>query len=106
MKITNPNDLGAVSAPGAKGAAGVEGGIRREGSRGAENPGPDRAELSGLADKISGATGRDATKRAANVEKLRGQVAEGGYRPDPAAISWSIVNDALANAAAGGTSKK
>jgi len=106
MKIENPNDLGAVSSPGAKSTAGVESGVRRDGGRGVENTGPDRAELSGLAGKISGAVGRDAANRAAQVEQLREQVIEGDYRPDPAEISRGIVNDALANAAADGSSGK
>jgi hypothetical protein len=41
------------------------------------------------------------------VERLRLEVAEGRYRPDPAEISRAIVGDALASgAAAGGTGKK
>ena len=103
MKIENTHDLGAVSSPIAKSTAGVDSGIHRDGSRGVENNGPDRAELSGLAGKISGAVGRDTANRAAQVEQLRGQVVEGGYRADPAEISRGIVNDALANAAAGGS---
>jgi Anti-sigma-28 factor, FlgM len=105
MKINNSNDLGAISAPGAKGTAGVESGVRRDGGRGVENTGPDRAELSGLAGKISKAVGRDAVNRAGNVEQLRGQVADGSYRPDPAAISRGIVNAALTNATAGSSKK-
>ena len=107
MKIHNPNDLGAVSSPGAKGTTGVGGSGRPDANRGAESTGPDRAELSGLAGKISQAAGRDATHRAANVEQLRQQVSAGTYRPDSAAISHGIVSEALTNAAAaGGTSKK
>jgi hypothetical protein len=106
MKIENPNNLGAISSPSAKGTAGVESGIQRDGGRGVENTGPDRAELSGLASKISGAVSRDAANRSARVEQLRGQVVEGDYRADPVEISRGIVNDALANAAAGGSSRK
>ena|SRR5215468_5611875 len=106
MKINNSNELGAISTPGSKGTAGVEGGVRRDGGRAVENTGPDRAELSGLAGKISKAVGKDAVNRAANVEQLRGQVAEGRYHPDPAAISRGIVNAALTNAATPGSSRK
>ena len=106
MKINNTNDLGAISTPGSKGTAAVEGGVRRDGGRGVENTGPDRAELSGLAGKISKAAGKDAVNRAGNVEQLRGQVAEGGYHPDPAAISRGIVNAALTHGAAAGSSRK
>ena len=105
MKINNTNDLGAISTPGSKGTAAVEGGVRRGEGRGAENTGPDRAELSGLAGKISKAAGKDAVNRAGNVEQLRGQVADGSYQPDPAAISRGIVNAALTNAAAGSSHK-
>jgi flagellar biosynthesis anti-sigma factor FlgM len=107
MKIQNQNDLGAVSSPGAKGTAGVEGSGRREAGRGVDKAGADRAELSGLAGKISEAVAKDAADRVAKVEQLRVQVAEGTYRADPAAISQGIVQDALANTAtAGGPSKE
>ena len=105
MKIDNRNDLAAVSSPGAKGAASVEGGVRRSADGAAGKAGPDRAELSGLAGKISKAAGKDAVNRAGNVEQLRGQVADGSYQPDPAAISRGIVNAALTNAAAGSSHK-
>ena len=105
MKIHNSNDVGALSTPGSKGTAGVESGVRRDGGRGVENTGPDRAELSGLAGKISKAVGKDAVNRAGNVEQLRGQVAEGGYHPDPAAISRGIVNAALTHGATAGSRK-
>ena len=106
MKIQNPNDLGSVSSSSTKSTAGVESSHQRDGARGVENTGPDRAELSGLAGKIAGAVGRDAANRAAKVEQLRGQVVDGSYRPDAAEISRGIVNDALANAAVGGSSQK
>ena len=106
MKIENPNDVGGVSSPAAKNPVGLESGVRRDGGRGIEHTGPDRAELSGLAGKISGAIGRDTANRAAKVEQLRGQVVEGGYTPDPIEISRSIVDDALANAATAGSSRK
>jgi hypothetical protein len=106
MKIENPNDLSAVSSPGAKSAAGVESGVRRDVGQGVENSGLDRAELSGLAGKIAGAVGLDTANRAAKVEQLRGQVVEGGYNPDPVEISRGIVNDALANAATAGSSRR
>jgi hypothetical protein len=106
MKIENPNDLGPVSSPSAKSTAGLESGVPRDVSRSVEDSGPDRAELSGLAGKISGAVGRDAANRAAKVEQLRGQVVEGGYSPDPVEISRGIVEDALANAATAGSSRK
>ena len=101
MKIDNPKDLSAINSAAAKGAGGVDGGARRGASHGVEQTGPDRAELSGLADKISQAEGHDSATRTANVDKLRGQVVDGSYRADPEAISKGIVNDALAKAAAG-----
>ena len=74
MKINNTNDLGAISTPGSKGTAAVEGGVRRDGGRGVENTGPDRAELSGLAGKISKAVSQADAKRAAVIEQLHAQV--------------------------------
>ena len=78
MKIENPNDLGTVASPSAR-STGLESVVQRDAGRGVENTGPDRAELSGLAGKISGALGQDAANRASQVEKLRGQVVDGGY---------------------------
>jgi hypothetical protein len=107
MKIDDRSDLGGIASPGTKGPAGTEGAGRTEGSRGAGQTGGDRAELSGRAGKISHALSADAAERAATVERLRLEVAEGRYRPDPAEISRAIVGDALASgAAAGGTGKK
>jgi len=104
MKIQNPNDLAAVSAPGVRDTAGVEGISRKDSSRAAEGAGADKAELSGLAAKISQAQEHHSTARAAKVEHLRQLVASGEYQPDAEAISRGIVNDALSNAAsAGGT---
>jgi len=107
MKIDNRNDLGAVSSPGAKGAAGVEGSARRGAESRVGSGGPDQAELSDLAGKIAGAANQEAAVRSAHVEQLRVQVAQGSYHPDPAAISRGLVNDALSpGAAPGGSSKK
>jgi anti-sigma28 factor (negative regulator of flagellin synthesis) len=106
MKIDDRNDLNGVSTSEAKGAGGVEGAGRREGSRKAERTGSDRAELSGLAGKISRAVGLEAEQRAANVERLRVAVASGVYNPDPADISRGIVKDAIAHSAAAGGSQE
>lgn len=96
MKIDDRSSLGAVSTPGGTGVAGAETGTRQGTSQGIGGS-SDRAELSGLAGKISQAVGRDAVDRAAKVEQLRLQVANRGYQADPAAISTGIVNEALAN---------
>ena len=106
MKIDDRNDLSGVSTSGATGAAGVEGAGRREGNRKADAAGSDRAELSGLAGKISRAVGLEAEQRAANVERLRVEVASGVYKPDPADISRGIVKDAISHAAAAGGSQE
>src|SRR5712675_1530984 len=107
MKIDDRSDLNAVSSPGAKGTSGVAGSTRHEAGHGVDPAHPDHAELSGLAGRISGATSLDAEQRAANAERLRLEVAQGSYRPNPADISRSVVKDALTNAAsAGGAEKK
>ncbi len=107
MKIDDRSDLNGVSASGAKGAAGVEGAARQEAGRKADRTGSDHAELSGLAGKISRAAGQEGEQRAANVERLRLDVANGVYQPDPADISRGIVKDAIINAAtAGGSQEK
>src|SRR5437879_5759298 len=96
MKIDDRSNLGAVSTSGGKGVAGADAGTRQGTSQGIGGS-SDRAELSGLAGKISQAVGRDTADRAAKVEQLRLQVASGGYQADSAAISSGIVNEALAN---------
>ena len=106
MKIDDRSDLNGVSPSGAKGAAGVEGAARQEAGRKADGTGSDRAELSGLAGKISRATGQEADERVANVERLRLEVASGDYQPNPADISRGIVTDAIASAATAGGSRK
>ena len=106
MKIDNLNDVGGVSAAGAKGAAALEGGARHEAGRGVDH-GSDHAELSGLAGKISRVASREAVERAAEVERLRVEFAAGTYNPDPADVSRGIVKDSLASgAAAGGAEEK
>ena len=107
MKIDDRSDLSGIISPAAKEAAKVEGGGRHDGARGVDGAGSDRAEVSGLAGKIAQATGVDAKARAEKVERLRLEIAQGRYHPDPAEISRGIVNEALTNsAAAGGTSEK
>jgi flagellar biosynthesis anti-sigma factor FlgM len=107
MKIDDRSDLSGIASPGAKGAAGVDGAGKREGSQGTNRAGSDRAEVSGRAGKISQTLNQDAADRAAKVDRLRLEVAAGRYNPDPADISHAIVNEAVASAtAAGGTGKK
>lgn len=106
MKIDDRSDLNGVSSSAAKGAAGVEGAARQEAGRKADRTGSDRAELSGLAGKISRAASLEADERAANVERLRLEVANRVYQPDPADISRGIVKDAIAIAAASGGSQE
>jgi len=104
MKIDDSSNLGSIASPGAKG---IESSQNREPARGADRTGTDRAEVSGRAGKISEAITQDAASRAATVERLRLEVAEGRYNPDPAAVSRAIVGESLAQGAtAGGTGKK
>jgi hypothetical protein len=103
MKIDDRNQLGQVSTPSAIGASAVESGSQRKTGGGVSGSGWDTAELSGLAGKIS----QDSADRAAKVELLRGQVANGTYQPNTAAIGRGIVSEALASAtAAGGPGRK
>ena len=104
MKIDDQSNVGGLASPSAKG---VDGTGSREPVRGAGRAGSDRAELSGRAGKISEALSQDAAVRAAMVERLRLEVATGRYHPDPADVSRTVVNEALASgAAAGGTGAK
>jgi flagellar biosynthesis anti-sigma factor FlgM len=105
MKIDNRSDL-SVSTPGTAGAPGIDSGSRPAGG-GSSGSGPDTAELSSLAGKISQAVSQDGADRAAKVDQLRAQVTAGTYQADSQATSHGIVNDALASAAAaGGSSRK
>ena len=106
MKIVDPNNSSPVTAPSTKSAVGPTSGKGREAGQAPIGDSRDSAELSGLAGKISQAIGKDAANRAAKVEQLRLQVANGTYKADAAATSRGIVKDALANAAgASGSSK-
>ena len=105
MKIDDRTDLSGISSPGAKGPAGVDNASKHEGARGADKAGTDRAEISGRAGKIAQALNADDGKRAAEVERLRLEVASGKYNPDPAAIARGIVGDTLAQAASAGGSR-
>ena len=102
MKINDRSDLSGIPAPGTKGASGVEGQGRTGSGHHVEHGSGDRAELSGLAGKIAHATSVDATKRAEKVERLRLEISQGRYNPDPAEIAKGIVNDALSSAGGSG----
>jgi anti-sigma28 factor (negative regulator of flagellin synthesis) len=105
MKIVDQSNLGPVNTPGTKGATGPDSAKGRDASRAATTgDGRDSADLSGLAGKISQAISKDSANRAAEVEQLRLQVANGTYQVDAAATSRGVVNDALAGA--GGSAKK
>jgi anti-sigma28 factor (negative regulator of flagellin synthesis) len=107
MKIDDRSDLSGVASSNTKAASAVDAGAKTHGTRGKEAAGTDRAEISGLAGRISEANTQDAIDRAANVERLRLEVAAGRYNPEPADIAKGIVEDALTNAAsAGGNSNK
>jgi hypothetical protein len=105
MKIDDRSDLGGLASPGTKATAGADGAGRNEASRGTGQTGGDRAELSGRAGKISQALSADSAERAATVQRLRLDVAEGRYQPDPGETSHAIVGDALASGAAAGGSR-
>lgn len=105
MKIDDRNSVSGISTPGAAGASGVNSGARPSGTGGSSSAGSDTAELSGLTGKIQQADSQAAAGRAAKIDQLRNQVANGTYQVTPAAISQGIVNDALAAGAGGGSSK-
>jgi flagellar biosynthesis anti-sigma factor FlgM len=108
MKIVDQSNSSAASPLNSKSAVGAESGKGREAGRAATTgEGSDSADLSGLAGKISQAASKDSASRAAQVEQLRAQVANGTFQVDAAATSRGVVNDALSQAAgAGGSSKK
>jgi len=106
MKINDQSNVGATPLPGAKSTSAVEAADRRETSPAISSDGKDSASLSSLASKISDAVKKDSDARAAKVEELRAQVANGTYQADAAATSHGIVNDAVEHAAAAGGSSK
>jgi hypothetical protein len=57
--------------------------------------GADRVELSDLTGGLAHALKASATERAGRVERLQRDVSEGRYRPDPVAVSHSIVAEML-----------
>ena len=106
MKIDKQDNSGAVPSTAAKGAADVNSGGRSDAARGIDGSGSDHAELSGLAGKISRAVSQEAKARAAKVERLRVEVAEGSYRADAAATSRAIVDESLSGGATDGRTPK
>jgi anti-sigma28 factor (negative regulator of flagellin synthesis) len=98
MKILDRNQLGIGGAGSLDGSGSTEavGGRRNSADAAPAGSAQDRAEVSGLAGKLSEATSKDASQRATRVEKLRAAVAGGSHRVDAHEVSRGIVKDALA----------
>jgi flagellar biosynthesis anti-sigma factor FlgM len=97
MRIAHPNSPGnAAPAPTAETAA-PQPAARPHGDAA---PGPpavssDRAELSGVAGRLSEILHADAAGRAERVRQLKETVASGTYQVDAAAVSRALVDEAI-----------
>lgn len=57
--------------------------------------GGDHAEISSLAENVSQTLSAQSVNRAQRIQQLTLQVRDGAYKPSAAAVSSSIVNDAV-----------
>jgi flagellar biosynthesis anti-sigma factor FlgM len=57
--------------------------------------GTDRAEISGLAGKLTEAASVESPERAARVEALRAAVEAGRYQVDAASVARGVVGEAI-----------
>jgi flagellar biosynthesis anti-sigma factor FlgM len=62
---------------------------------GAIGVGSDHAELSSVADRLTGMLQTDSAARAGRVRQLKEAVASGTYEVDAPAVSRALVNEAL-----------
>jgi flagellar biosynthesis anti-sigma factor FlgM len=100
MRISDPNGLGQLSSAQNGRAGGAEaitpslkGGSSAAGKSASSS---DRLELSSFAGRLSQALATSSAGRSQRVAELKAAVQSGNYRPDPAAISRSIVDYSLA----------
>jgi hypothetical protein len=62
-----------------------------------EYAGGDRADISGLAGRLSQALHTHSTERAQRIDALTKQYRAGQYHPTPQATSHALIQDALEN---------
>jgi flagellar biosynthesis anti-sigma factor FlgM len=98
MKIHDRDLLGV----GSTGSAGPVGGAdSRAAGQGTRTAGEDRAELSGLAARVSEEVRGEAADRLARVAELRELVKSGRYEANAEATARRLVDEALAGDVAG-----
>jgi hypothetical protein len=97
MKVDDRNLNGASSAQTGRATSTQE--IDRagstNGSRHSESAGGDRAEISGLAGRLSQALNSNSTERSQRIEALTRQYRAGQYQANPQAVSHAFVREAL-----------
>ena len=92
MRIADPNSPG--NAQPTKPAVSQTAARPRE-DAGTISVGSDRAELSGVADRLSALLQADSSSRAERIRQLTEAVANGTYHVDAAALSRALVNQAI-----------
>jgi flagellar biosynthesis anti-sigma factor FlgM len=96
MKIIDRNQLGSLaSAVAGAGQAGAVDPKQGANQGGAGKLSSDRADVSGLAERLAEVSSGQSPQRTARVEQLKAAVAAGRYVADAGAVSKAIVNDAL-----------
>jgi len=101
MRITDPNNL-PNPVPAKPAETTVQPATQQDSGRGSINVGNDRADLSGVAGRLSEILQTESTQRAERIRQLKEAVAAGTYEVNPADLSRAMVNEALQT---GGTDK-
>lgn len=97
MRITDPNGSGnALPAQAAETGASQPASHPDQVDQGIITVGSDRADLSGVAGRLSEMLQPDTSARAEKVTRLKEAVASGTYQVDAAAVSRALVDEALA----------
>ena len=94
MKINDLNQLGVGGANGSKGVSGVDSrSAQQTTSRGGLRD--DRADLSGVAEKVLDSSLETTPERAEKLDRLRQALQTRSYQTDSTLTARGIINDSL-----------
>jgi flagellar biosynthesis anti-sigma factor FlgM len=103
MRINDPNSLGNALPPE---SAATEPASRTVlNAPGTITVGPDRADLSEVAGRLSEILQSESGSRAQKIQQLKEAVASGTYQVDSAALSRALLNEALTPGAGNNTNE-
>jgi hypothetical protein len=95
MKINDLNQLGVGGANGSKGVGGVDGRSAQQGTNSKGALRDDRADLSGVAEKVLDASSEATPERMEKLDRLRQELQANRYKADSAATARGIMEDSL-----------